>query len=315
MANISPFILLLWFLGGFVGSIAFGSVGSVLVWYIDGEPATKAFVEAYVSTFKTVITFGLTIGTTLVLLRTQKVVQSTIESSFSEKELNKSKYFEYRRKFWLPRKTVLFGASITIVGFVLFTSFGFPLRGAGATLMIIAACAQYTLGAFVGRKLMYTGMMLHSLREIRITRNLFANRQLDDVNVFVVLMSTLTIVFVYFHVSFYFSGPFEYSGFFGNSLKPFVIFPAVIATPVLLIFNFYPREIIRRVYDRSIQIEMSGLKKRLRNESLTDFEKRAHLLEFAKMSRDEVRYRMQLTLSDLPFGITILVMVIQPLLK
>jgi len=38
-------------------------------------------------------------------------------------------------------------------------------------------------------------------------------------------------------------------------------------------------------------------------------------MEFQKLSREELRYRLQLTLSDLPFGITILIMVLQPLLK
>jgi hypothetical protein len=33
------------------------------------------------------------------------------------------------------------------------------------------------------------------------------------------------------------------------------------------------------------------------------------------MCRDELRYSLQLTINDLPFGITILLMVLQPLLK
>jgi len=39
------------------------------------------------------------------------------------------------------------------------------------------------------------------------------------------------------------------------------------------------------------------------------------LIEFDKMSRDELRYSLQLALTDLPIGITILYMLLQPLIK
>lgn len=315
MAKISPYELLLWFLGGFAISLVYGALGVLLVWGFDGWSMTQAFVEAYTTSFKTLVSFGLIIGTTLVLRRTQTVVQDAIESSFGETALKEVGYYKYRNKFWSRRKTLFFGSKLTIIGFGIFASCTFPLQGTGEVLMMIAACAQYTLGAFVGRKLMYTGMMLHSLREVRVTRNIFTRRTLDDVNAYVILMSTLTIIFVYFHVTSYFNGPFLYEGIFGSSIRLFLLLPAVIATPVLLIFNFYPREIVRNIYDQSIKVEIKNLRKALRNEALNDYEKRYYIINFEKMSREELRYRLQLTISDLPFGITILIMVLQPLLK
>jgi hypothetical protein len=53
----------------------------------------------------------------------------------------------------------------------------------------------------------------------------------------------------------------------------------------------------------------------MKDEKLSDYEKRSYLLEFDKMSRDELRYNLQLTLSDLPIGITILIMVLEPIIK
>jgi hypothetical protein len=46
----------------------------------------------------------------------------------------------------------------------------------------------------------------------------------------------------------------------------------------------------------------------------TEFEERSYIMEVEKMSRDELRYSLQLSLSDLPIGITLLVMIIQTLL-
>jgi hypothetical protein len=181
--------------------------------------------------------------------------------------------------------------------------------------MIIAACAEYALGVYVGRKLGYAGMMLHSLLDAPVTRNLFKKRELDAINPYVHVASTLTIIFVYIHVKSYYEGPFLYGSILGQSIKPFLLLPAIIATPVLLIFNFYPRAVLRKLYSQSIDVEIERLKYAMKNEELTPYEKRSYLIEFDKMSRDELRYSLQLTLSDLPIGITILIMVLEPFLK
>ncbi len=181
--------------------------------------------------------------------------------------------------------------------------------------MMIAACVQYALGAYVGRKLIYIGMMLHALMNVEVTHNLFQKRELDEINSYVNVASTLTIISVYIHVVTYYNGPFLFDSGLGESIKIFLIFPAIIATPVLLIFNFYPRAVLRKLYSESIDIEIKNLQEKLRDESLTAFEKRSYLIEFNKMSRDELRYSLQLTLSDLPIGITILFMLLDPLLK
>ena len=181
--------------------------------------------------------------------------------------------------------------------------------------MVIAACTEYALGVYVGRKLIYTGMMLHSLLPITIKRNLFRTRELDVINSFVNVASTLTVIFVYVHVISYYAGPFLYGSILGQSIKLFLLLPAIIATPVLLIFNFYPRAVLRKLYDQSIDFEIERLKEALKNEALSEYEKRSYLIDFDKMSRDELRYSLQLTLSDLPIGITILIMVLEPLLK
>ena len=113
----------------------------------------------------------------------------------------------------------------------------------------------------------------------------------------------------------YYAAPFAYDTMFKQSVRTFLILPAIMATPVLLIFNFYPREVLRKLYSKSIDVEITNLRRKLRDENLNAYEKRSYLIEFNKMSREELRYSFQLALTDLPIGITILAMVIQALLK
>ena len=309
----TPFRLMLLFNAGLALSFGYGLLATGIVWYFSDTTEAKNFFAAYTINFKTIISLGLILGTALIVRRTQDVLPETVQKAFNG-QLSKD-YFYYRGRFYNPRVTLTFCGEFVIWGFLLFWQCQFPLPHLGQDLMLFAVCAEFWLAAYVGRKLMYSGMMLQSLLTLEVKRNLFRKRELDSINPYIHVASTLTVIFVYVHVRNYYSGQFSYGGIFGQSAKLFILVPAIIAMPVLSIFNFYPRAVLRKLYSKSIDIEIKNLKKAMRNSSLSAYEKRSYLLEVDKMSRDEVRYNLQLTLSDLPIGITILIMVLEPLLK
>lgn len=315
MQRRSPFRLMVIFFSGLALSFFYGLLGAALIYYLEGMSEAQAFFAAFTTSFKTIISLGLILGTALIVFLSQDVIPQIIEAAFSKEQLAKTHYSYYKGRFSRLGVSVRFSALMIAVAFFIFHHSQFPLSGRGQDLMLIAACTEYALGVYVGRKLGYAGMMLHSLLDAPVTRNLFKKRELDAINPYVHVASTLTIIFVYIHVKGYYEGPFWYGSILGQSIKPFLLLPAIIATPVLLIFNFYSREVIRRLYGQSIDLEINKLKNRMRNEALSPYEKRSYLIEFDKMSRDELRYSLQLALSDLPIGITILIMVLEPFLK
>jgi hypothetical protein len=311
----SPFDLMNTLFIGMLLSLAYGALSVLIVYAIEDRSSAAEFVKAYLATFNTAITFGLIIGTALIVYRSQSVIPEIIGAAFTADQPATTEYFKFRRRFESLGDSVTFMGEFGAVAFVVFAYCGFPLSPVGDAAMILAACAQWALGVYVGRKLCYAGMMLHSLTTIKVERNLFEHRELDGINTYVNIVSTLTIIFVYVHVRAYLNGPFEYHSAVGESIKLFLVLPAIIATPVLLIFNFYPRLVLRRIYGESINIAIKELQATLQDEGASHLEKRSHLIAFDKMSRDELRYSMQLTLSDLPIGITILIMIIEPLVK
>jgi hypothetical protein len=309
----SPFQLMLRFNAGFVLSVLYGLVSLFLVWHYNGKAEAQRFFTVYTTSFKTIISLGLILGTALLLSRTQNIVPQTIEASF--KGILPDDYYYYRGRFSSLSVTLRFCGLLVSIGFVIFLVCQFPLSTLGQSLMLIAVCTEYGVAAYIGRKLMYAGLMVHSLLPIKIRRNLFRKRELDAINTCVHVASTLTIIFVYVHVSDYYSAPFSYGSALGQSVRVFLLLPAIIATPVLLIFNFYPRAVLQELYRKSIDFEIKTLKWKLRNLSFSEYEKRSYLIEFDKMSKDELRYSLQLALTDLPIGITILIMVLEPILK
>jgi hypothetical protein len=300
---------------GLALSVAYGALGAALVWIISGRTECQRFLVAYTTSFKTLVSMGLILGTALIVYRSQDTIPKTIEAAFTSAQLSATEYFHYKRRFASRRRSMTFAAQFAVVAFVIFTNCQFPLGRFADSLMVIAACVQYALGVYVGRKLCYAGMMLHSLLDVKIERNLFRERELDEIDSYVHAASTLTVIFVYVHVMGYYNGPFQYGSVLGQSIKPLLILPAFLATPVLLIFTFYPRTVLRKLYGQSIDIEIKNLQAALSKEGLSEFEKRSYLIEVDKMARDELRYSLQLTLSDLPIGITILIMFLEPVLK
>jgi hypothetical protein len=244
---------------------------------------------------------------------TQDVIPNTIEGAIGEQLTGD--YYYHKRSFFGLRRSLTFSIEAVVVAFVIFSYCKFPLSKTAEQLMLVAVCFEYALLAYVGRKLLYVGMMLHSLLGVSVTRNLFRKRELDAINSYANLASTLAVIFVCFHVVTYYSGPFLYSGLFGQAVKTFVLLPALVAAPLLLICSLYPRVVLKQLYGRSIDIELKRLKTAMKTEDSSAVEKRSYLIEFDKMSRDELRAHLQLTLGDFLSPIAILIMLIILLLR
>jgi len=311
--HIAPFRLLLLLNFGLASSVAYGLLGAALVWYFRGVTEAQLFFAVYAGSFKTIISLGLIVGTSIIVFLNQDVIPNTIEAALGEQL--PSDYYYHKRRFFSLRRSLTFSIEATLVAFVIFSYCQFPLSKTGQPLMLIAVCSEYALLAYVGRKLLYTGMMLHSLLGATVTRNLFRKRELDAINAYAYSTSTLAVIFVCFHVITYYSGPFVYGSVFGSTIKTFILWPALVAAPALLIVNFYPRIILKKLYMRSIDVELKRLKKAMKTDDSSAAEKRFYLIEVDKLSRDELREHLRLTLSDFLSPIAILIMLIVLLLR
>lgn len=311
----SPLRLIWLTFWGFAISLAYGLCAAGVVYAIAGRSDAQQFLVMYIGRFNMLVSTGLIIGTALIVNASQHVIPEAIETAFTSEELSQTEYVEQKKRFLSLGRTIAFASEMIVAGFVVFALCHFPLSGAAEACLLIGGCAQWALASYVGRKLRYTGMMLHSLLKIDVKKNLFRGRELNVINSAVHIATTLTVLFVYLNIRSYYYGPFLYDGFIGKSAQVFLLLPAVIATPVLVIFNFFPRVVLRKIYDKSIDIELQALQVELQSEALSPYEKRRKLMEFDKLYHDELRYSLQLTLGDLPIGITVLIMIIQPLLK
>lgn len=308
---VSPFYVMKRLFLGFHFGLLYGLTGVLLLVIIDGPEVGTNFFFAYTTTYKTIVSLGVVSGTAIIVYYSQRVIPRTVTRAFRGVPLPKQ-YYE-KKKIYLKRSLRL-PALFMVISFAIFSYCRFDLHPHAQRLMLIAVCIEYGLAVYVGRKLLDAALLLETLMKTTVPRNLFRDRELDSINTFVHLTSTLMIIFFYLNVTGYYNGKYLFNSILGVGIKPFLLLLAVVSTPVLLMFNFFGRALLRRFYSQSIDYEIKDLQQKLSGKGLTEFEQRSYVMEVEKMARDELRYSLQLSLSDLPIGITLLVMIIQTLL-
>jgi MFS family permease len=290
---------------GFGISTLYGVLTAAIMWLIANPTEFRAYHQAFFVGFNFAISGGLVLTTYLLVLRTQKFIPETVRTNFRRRELEGTDYFDNERRFFSVFRTLAQSSSYTIVAFVIFYAARFPFRGPPEYFLMAFGCAQYTLGVYVGRKLFYIAQMIRSIDAIKVRRDLFSTDALSGILVYVNSISTMTSVFTFAVVKSCYDGPFQYESIFGYSAKMLMLLPAVIALPVLALFNYYPRGVVRRVYEQSIRHKLRRIRAKITDSKLSEFEKLAYLAEYDRVSQEELRYRLRMALTDLPMALTL----------
>jgi hypothetical protein len=156
--------------------------------------------------------------------------------------------------------------------------------------------------------------MLKAIESVKVRRDIFSHDKLAGISVYVNCISTLTVIFVFIAVRSLYYAPVKYTPLLGSSVKSFMLIPAIMAIPIVAMFNYYPRSVVRRLYEQSIDCSLRKIRAKIGQEDFSDFERLFFLVEYDKVSRDELKYRLRMTLTDLPMAAT-LVLALLSILK
>lgn len=290
-------------------AVIYGIVTGLFAWLINGHEAFTEYTKAFFISFNCAISGGLIVSAAILIFRFQSCIPDRIEEVFSPEDLAQTDYTEQRRRYFSAARSTAFATEFVVVGFGIFTIAEFPFDGFEQYALLAFACAQYGLGVYIGRKLFYIAQMLHAIDEINIQQDIFTEDRLGMISAFVNSLSMLTVIFVFIHVYGFYYAPFSYGTVLGETARIALLLPGIIALPVIVIFNFYPRTVLRSLYKRSIAYQTEVIKTNLVKSDVSEYERLALLIEYDKIWRDELQRRLRLTLSDLPIAITIAFMV------
>jgi hypothetical protein len=89
-----------------------------------------------------------------------------------------------------------------------------------------------------------------------------------------------------------------------------MLIPAIMAIPIIAMFNYYPRVVVRKLYQESIKHCVRKLKYNIQQKNFSDYERLLFIFEYDRMSKEELKYRLRMTLSDLPMAATLVIAII-----
>lgn len=298
---------------GFIISLTYGVLTSLIV-YIFQNYDYERYIKDFFMSLNSLILGGITFGLTYQVYKTQNYVPNTIEKTFGE--IKAEIYKEHKRRFFSLGRSLKFSTYFIIAAFVLYSFAKFPYSGIVEYFMIIYGCAIYGCAVYIGRKLFYIAQMLEAIRNTDVKEDIFSEDKLGGIITYVNTLTTITTIMIWLQVqAYYYYGGFEYHEIVGESLKIFMLALAIVALPVLVIFNFYPRTVLRDLYTKSINFKQDELQRSIEKKELTVFEKIQYLKDMDKISRDELKYRLRVALNDLPMAITILIMILSLFIK
>jgi hypothetical protein len=237
---------------GFGAALVYGLAGTILIYTVGGRSDAQQFLRLYTGPFNSLVTLGLGAAIALIIRYLQHAIPGAIEDTFTLEEVSTTAYLENKQRFYSLRRIIIFVSETVVMAFLVLHYFHFPLSGVAEAVMLIAGCLQAGLAAYAGHKIRYAVMMFYSVLDVHVTRSLLRERKLDVVCTHVQMASILMVIWICFVVRSYYVAPFLYDTFIGESVRDFVLLPAVIATLLLLFLAFYSREVLRKIYDKSV---------------------------------------------------------------
>lgn len=289
---------------GFVLSAAYGLLTTGILWAIAPTELPR-YPEAFFVSFNAAIVGGLIMTTAILVYKTQRQIPQIIENAFTPRELSQTIYYIHKAKYFSLVRSITFASSCSLGVAAVFQAVQLPFGGWAGRFLFVFVCAQGALGVYVGRKIFYIAQMLKAIESIKVKKDIFTQDKLSGIAIYVNCISTLTVVFVFVAVRALYYAPLEYETLLGNSARSFMLIPAIMAVPIVVMFNYYPRSVIRKLYGQSIDYSLAKLKVKIRKDNLSEFERLFYIIEYDKVSRDELNYRLRMTLTDLPMAVTL----------
>jgi hypothetical protein len=288
----------------------YAAAGYEIVRLLEGDDEPLRFLKFFVADYG-----GLATGTACATLFLMSIsvlgsLPKLIEDAIPDSEIKKSTYEFWRTRFAsLPLGLMQF-TTYFAGGFAIYSLLGFPVGNHSKSLLVVFTSLQYAFGGVIGRKLWCLGHMLRSLEVVDPREDLLESESLPRliyaVNIFTFLTLLMTTVHTYFHANIQYGPHSELL----SILQPIVYLPLILAMPVIVLFNFYPRMVVNRLYLKSIRQRKDRLTRKIERSDESDISKFKHTIDYEKYLNEEFRYRQRVALSELPVALTVILALI-----
>lgn len=299
--------ILLSFWAAMLFSAIYGIAGVCIVRIMSSEEAARQAARFFVSKYGGIIAGSACATLFLMSIFVLRIVPQLIDEIIQDIECQDSSYKYWRSRFSSPWLGLAQFATYFTGGYAIYSLLQFPVDDRSQLIFTLFTALQYAFGGFVGRKLWCIGHMLRSIGDLTPRRDLLEAEALPRLIYIVNVFTFLTIIMVLIHT--YFHSRIQYSTEFAHLpvIEQLVYLPVVLAIPVLVLFNFYPRIVANRLYLKSIRDRKEWLSNKILRSGESEIATFKHVIDYQKYLNEEFRHRQRLALSELPVALAILI--------
>lgn len=229
----------------------YATVGYLFIRWSHGAPAADSVLQFFLFEYGGMVSGTACAALFLISTMVLQVIPKLIEDAVPAEQFESTAYVYWKERSLSFRLSLAQFSTYFFGGVAIYTILGFPVQVGQQWFFVVFTALQYSFGGIVGRKLWSIGHMLRSLEDVEPGEDLLENESLPKliyiINIFTFLTLVMTVLHTYFHAQV------TYSSHLADLLKPLVYLPLILALPVVVLFNFYPRMVVNKLYLRSIR--------------------------------------------------------------
>jgi len=300
-------------------SLALCVTGCVIAFFFQSDQIARELLTSWVFYFNGILVGGSGYGLMWYIKKEGKNLMGMLNNLI---EVNNLKDMEVvvqarRGNSWLWKNII--GIPITIVGGAIMWYSGYPLTGFAKYYLAICSISIYYVGSYIFTFFVFSILMFKAIEENLKNSNICKKTSVieyETINNFFAITATVGIFAIYFGFRGTLTANFQNVAF-QEIIKKSLILPVVLFVPITLVYSFYPRYVLKKLFDCEIIGQIQKLES-LKEESLNGTISIKEKLEIEKTISDVKEKLMAerkqlpiLTYKDSPSLALVIMMVLQ----
>ncbi|MBI5021127.1 MAG: hypothetical protein HZB59_06810 [Ignavibacteriales bacterium] len=248
-------------------SLALCLVGFLISYFYQGPIIAKELFNSWIFYFDGILVGGVGYGLVWFIRKYGSSLLAQINEVITISEEDLPKIFVYSRRMnsTLWKNTI--GIPLTIVGGIIMWNCGYPMEGFAKYYLAISSISIYYIGSYLLTFFIFSLLMFKSLEDsekrLEVTRNIVP-LEFENLNYFFVITSTIGVAGIYLG----FRGTLTANFILdpdGIITRKLLIFPVILFLPLTLCYSFYPRYVLKKIYENDIIKKVKEIEEKRRN--------------------------------------------------
>lgn len=293
-------------------------LGTSITYYLQGyELAIKMF-ESYVFKFDGIFVAGVGYGLLWFVKGRRKWLINLLNNILELNDEDNEKILNYEKKVNFVTGNLI-SIPVTIIGGLILWNCGYPLTGFAKYFLAFTSISLYYVGGSLLAFFIFSSRIFWYLEdnEDRIKYNERTSPiHLETFNSYFIIISSVGILSLYLAFRGTLTANFTHAPD-GSLMRTFLIFPIILFSAAPLMYSFYPRYVIKRIYDSNIISRITTIENLMENKNKEDvsikekLETEKLLLDIKESLTMERSKQNIFNLKDIPSILLIILMVLQ----